>query len=141
MISLEFWVIIAIVAIICELISLSFFLLSIGLGAIAAAILNYYNYDPIQQLIAFIIVTIIFVVLSRPLSRKLTKNSSSKKANTDRFIGKVGIAIEDITPEKSGRIKIYGEEWRAVSDDEIHKEDEVKVVAVSGVKLIIEKIN
>ncbi len=138
--TFDFWIVLAIVAIICELLSLSFFLLSIGFGAIAAGILNYYNFDPVQQVIAFIVITILFVIISRPLAKHLTKNSSKKKATTDRFLGKKGVTIENINPKSSGRIRIYGEEWRAISDQDIQKGEEVIVQNVSGVKLVVKKI-
>ena len=41
---LEFWIILGIIFLIGELLSGGFYLLSIGLGAIAAAILNYLQF-------------------------------------------------------------------------------------------------
>ncbi|MDO5852359.1 MAG: NfeD family protein [Methanobacteriaceae archaeon] len=139
MISFEFWIILAIIAIILEILSLSFFLISIGMGFIAAGILNYYNYNSIEQITIFAIVTIICILLSRPLANKLTKNKSNRKSNTQRLINKKGIVIKTITPNKSGLIKVYGETWKAISDEEINTDEEVIIKKISGVKLIVEK--
>ena len=139
MISFEFWIILAIIAIILEILSLSFFLISIGMGSIAAGILNYYNYNSIEQITIFAIVTIICILLSRPLANKLTKNKSNRKSNTQRLINKKGIVIKTITPNKSGLIKVYGETWKAISNEEINTDEEVIIKKISGVKLIVEK--
>ena len=58
---LEFWIILAIAFLIGELLTGGFYLLSIGLGSIAAAILNYLQFDITIQIIAFIIITLIFI--------------------------------------------------------------------------------
>ena len=70
---LEFWIILAIIFLIGELLSGGFYLLSIGLGAIAAAILNYLQFSITLQIIAFILITVIFILISRPLYKKLKR--------------------------------------------------------------------
>ena len=136
---LEFWIILAIVFLIGELLSGGFYLLSIGIGAIAAAILNYFQYSLTIQIIAFIIITLIFVLISRPLYNKLNKNTVDKKSNTERLIGLKAKVTEDINSDKIGTIKVNGEIWKAISDEEISEGEEVETIAIDGVKLKVKK--
>ncbi len=138
---LEFWIVLGIFFIIAELLTGGFFLLSLGLGSFLAAILNYFNYDIQVQIIGFIILTIIFIILSRPLYNRLNKNISDKKSNTERLIGLNGKVTEDINPHKSGFIKVKGEIWKAISEENISKGETVEILKIDGVKLVVKKVD
>ncbi|MDR0900132.1 MAG: NfeD family protein [Methanobrevibacter sp.] len=139
MFSLEFWLTIAVLFILGELLTNTFFLLSIGIGAGFAGLANYLNFDPTSQLLIFIIVTIIAIIASRPLANRLTKNSPSKKSNSDRLIGKEGIVIEEIKKDSPGTVKLVGDTWKAIANENIPLESIVMVEKVDGVKLIVKK--
>ena len=136
---LEFWIIFAIVLLIGELLTGGFYLLSIGIGAIAAAIMNYFQFSLTIQIIVFILVTIIFILLSRPLYRKLNRNATDKKSNTERLIGLNAKVIEELDPHKIGTIDVNGEIWKAISDEEIGKGEKVEIIEIEGVKLKVKK--
>lgn len=138
MIPLEFWIIIIILAILIELATTSFFSLSIAIGAIGSTIMNYYNYSPSIQIIVFITISVICIILTRPLAKILNKKSK-RKSNTERFIGKEATVIETINSKTPGKIIIDGETWLAVSDTEITKNNKVLITGISGVKLIVKK--
>ncbi|MEM0475153.1 MAG: NfeD family protein [Zestosphaera sp.] len=53
--------------------------------------------------------------------------------------GKVGKAIDDLSPGKPGFVIVEGEYWKAVSDEEIPKGSEVVVVSVEGAILRVKK--
>ena len=136
---LEFWIILAIIFLIGELLTGGFYLLSIGIGAIAAAILNYLQFSITAQIIAFILITVIFILISRPLYKKLNKNTVDKKSNTERLIGLKAKVTEDIDSHKIGTIKVNGEVWKAISNEEISKGEEVEIIGIEGVKLKVKK--
>ena len=138
---LEFWIILAIIFLIGELLTGGFYLLSIGIGAIAAAILNYLQYDITTQIIAFILITVIFILISRPLYRKLNQNTVDKKSNTERLIGLNAKATDDIDSHKIGTIKVNGEIWKAISDEMISEGEEVEIIDIEGVKLKVKKLD
>ena len=138
---LEFWIILAIIFLIGELLSEGFYLLSIGLGAIAAAILNYLQFSITLQIIAFILITVIFILISRPLYKKLNKNTVDKKANTERLIGLKAKVTEDIDSHKIGNINVNGEVWKAISDEKISKGETVEITEIEGVKLKVKKLD
>ena len=138
---LEFWIALAIIFLIGELLSGGFYLLSIGIGAIAAAILNYLQFSIMIQIMAFILVTLIFILISRPLYRKLNKNTVDKKSNTERLIGLKAKVTEDIDSHKIGTISVNGEVWKAISDEKIEKGEEVEIIEIEGIKLKVKKLN
>lgn len=138
---LEFWIILAIIFLFGELLSGGFYLLSIGLGAIAAAILNYLQFSITLQIIAFILITVIFILISRPLYKKLNKNTVDKKANTERLIGLKAKVTEDIDSHKIGNINVNGEVWKAISDEKISKGETVEITEIEGVKLKVKKLD
>jgi len=116
-----------------------FFLLSIGIGSAAAALVNYMNFDPITQLLVFVVVTIICLLASRPFAKKLTRSSSKKKAASDRLLGKGGVVVEAIDIENSGMVKISGETWRAIADENISVGEKIIVTEIKGVRLKVKK--
>ena len=115
--------------------------MSIGLGAIAAAILNYLQFSITLQIIAFILITVIFILISRPLYKKLNKNTVDKKANTERLIGLKAKVTEDIDSHKIGNINVNGEVWKAISDEKISKGETVEITEIEGVKLKVKKLD
>jgi len=54
-------------------------------------------------------------------------------------VGKVGRAIDDLSPGKPGFVVVEGEYWKAVSDEEIPKGSEVVVVGVEGAILRVKR--
>ena len=138
---LEFWIILAMAFIIGELLTGGFYLLSIGIGSIAAAILNYLQFSITVQITAFILITLIFILISRPLYRKLNKNTVDKKSNTERLIGLKAKVTEDIDSHKIGTINVNGEVWKAISDEKISEGEEVEITDIEGVKLKVKKTN
>ena len=138
-IPLYFWIVLFTVCLFLEIVTTGFFLLSVGIGAGVTAIANYMNFDPLMQIAIFVIITVICLIASRPLANRLTRGSPDKRAATDRFIGKEGIVTEAIDPENAGMIKIAGESWRAIANENISVGEKVLVEKVKGVKLIVKK--
>ena len=61
--------------------------------------------------------------------------------NADRLIGEIGVMNSDLSqPEDVGQAKVLGGIWSAKTNDPpLKKGDKVKVLAIEGVKLIVEK--
>ena len=139
MIGLQIWILIAAVCFIGELITAGFFILWFGVGASVAAVLNYLGFSENTQIIAFILVAIILLALSRPLAKKITQGMPTKKATSDRLIGEKGIVVEDISPENGGIVQISGDIWRAISDQKIGEGSTILVEKIEGVKLVVKQ--
>ncbi len=71
----------------------------------------------------------------------LTVKAHRQQVTTGRegMIGEVGIALTNLNP--SGRVHVHGEIWQARSDTPIEKDQPVKVLAVNGLQVKVEKLN
>lgn len=56
------------------------------------------------------------------------------------MIGETGIVIDSINIGKSGKVRVHGELWNAMSDEPIEKETKVKIVAVDSLTLKVIKL-
>lgn len=137
MIGIETWIVIAGVCFIGEMLTSGFFLLWFGVGASVAAVLNYLDFDPLTQFIVFILVSLVLLAVSRPFAQRITKEPP-RKAVSDRLVGKKGVVMEDISPDKGGVVNIEGDIWRAISPVEIKKDTKIVVKKVESVKLLVD---
>ena len=132
------WLIIFIITFIIEISTLSLVSVWFSAGALVAILLKYFGISPIGQVIGFIATSILTFLIFRPVLMKSVK-SEKVKTNTDRFIGKTGEVVKEITPLTPGQIRINGQIWTGKSmDGETIKEGTVvEVVDIEGVKLVV----
>ena len=95
------------------------------------------------QLIIFVVVSAILLLSLRKITKKFLLRNTNTKTNVDAIIGKQYRMIEGTDFDTIGQVKINDIVWNAVEKDrkEIKKGEIVRVVSVSGTKLIVEKIN
>ena len=93
------------------------------------------------QLAVFFGVSLIFVFITRPLSKKLMRGNTVA-TNADRVLQEKALVTKDISEHEWGKVKVLGNEWHAVSMDKepIQAGDVVRVIAIDGAKLIVKKI-
>ena len=94
------------------------------------------------ELIIFIVISAASLLCLRPVVNKLLKRDEVK-TNVDEIIGKKGIMQKSADALNYGEVKIAGIVWTAIvqnDNDVIEKGDKVKVLAISGNKLIVTKI-
>lgn len=133
------WILISAGLVLIELITLGLTSIWFAIGAIVAAIFSYLGFGIWVQLAAFLVVTTITLIFTRPIAHKLL-NSRITKTNVEEIIEKIGVVTEDIDNlNGQGVVKLDGMEWsaRSVDDSIIPKDQKVKVCKVSGVKLIV----
>lgn len=137
-----FWLILGVVLVVAEILTPTFFFFWFALGAFAAAGVSLFS-GTILQIITFMCVSGIFVLLTRPLAKKLTK-SEPRKIHIDEIIGEDAIVIETIDNKRgTGLVKVKGEIWRAYSDsDEVTIEEgqKVTILKVEGAHVVVRKI-
>ncbi|MCL2390962.1 MAG: NfeD family protein, partial [Endomicrobia bacterium] len=71
--------------------------------------------------------------------KKMIKKTNTVESNVDALIGMEAVVTGTITPEKDGFVKVLSEIWLAGADEEIKEGEKVKVVSVSGTKLLVKK--
>lgn len=133
------WAAMAIIFLIAELFTTGFFLFCFGIGAAAAALLAYLGIDPFIQVAAFIGVSGIAVLLTRPLTRRLNEQHKNF-VGSDRVLERRAIVLTEINPAQgAGLVRVDAEEWRATSEDGrvIAKGAIVEVIRIEGTRLVV----
>ena len=134
-----FWLGLFIILAIFELITINLVSIWFALGALITTFVSLITDNMMIQLAVFTISSILLLILTRSLAKKL-KKTKAVPTNLDQVIGKVGIVTEDIEKNGIGEVKVLGKKWSAYSDIEIRKDEKVKIISIEGVKLKVETI-
>ncbi|MDD6728122.1 MAG: NfeD family protein [Eubacteriales bacterium] len=109
------------------------------IGAVGGLIAAFCGANLYVQLIVFIAVSVLALVITRPLVKKYIK-PKTEHTNADRILNQECIVTEEINNLKGiGQVKGDGKVWTARSADDsvIPAGSVVKVEKISGVKLIV----
>lgn len=137
-----FWVILLVVFVVIEVLTMGLTTIWFAGGALAAAVTAVFNLPSYVQIATFIVVSMVLVFFTRPIAVRYF-NKDRVKTNAESMVGRKAIvtgAINNIKAE--GQVTVSGMEWsaRSVSDDvQIAEGAVVTIVAISGVKLIVEE--
>ncbi len=135
------WVAVTILAVLVEAATSQMVSIWFVFGALAALIAGLIGANFLIQVIVFAIVTMIALVLTRPL----VKNASlfkKEETNAGRYVGKEGIVTVRINNlENEGQVSVLGSSWSARSWDgtPIEENERVVIEKIEGVKLIVSK--
>lgn len=136
-----FWLIIAVIFGIAELMTTSLTLVWFSIGALVMSFLAIFIESILLQIIIFGVISVILLVIA---TKYLVDRDKDVKYSTNLqgIISKNALVIEDIEAYSTGLVKINGEQWTAISKNEvkIEKNKIVKIVAIEGVKLIVEEV-
>ena len=135
------WFVIVIVAAMIEMNTMDLTSIWFSVGALVAFILALIGVNAGWQVAAFLIVSLILVASVRPVAKNYFKTNAIS-TNSDRLIGKVAVCTKEIPVGDRGEVKIDGKYWLAVTsgDRDIAVDERVEVLAIEGVKLIVDKI-
>ncbi len=132
-----FWLVMAGIFLIVEGVTYALVTLWFVGGSLAAMLLAFFNVNFILQILVFIIVSIILLVLTRPLLKK--RPEALVKTNVDAVLGKRGIVTMEAGEHYSGQGKVDGQIWTIMSQDgeTLEVDSEFIVLTVQGVKLLV----
>lgn len=137
-----FWLVLFILFLIVEIITVGLTTIWFAGGALVALGMNALGFDMIWQVVAFLVVSFVLLMFTRPFAAKYI-NSNTVKTNYEGIIGKVVRVTEDVDNINGKGIAIInGVEWSARSVNDgvtIEKDKLAKVVSIDGVKLILEE--
>ena len=128
------WIIVFFALLFIETVSFNLVTIWFALGSLVAAIVSIYIEDTLIQFTIFFLVSLISLILTKPLVKKFLKKEVVA-VNLDRIIGMKGIATEDIDDMNGGEVKVDGKRWSAYSSLKIKKNSKVKILSINGVKL------
>ena len=136
-----FWLALLIIFVVVECLTVGLVSIWFAGGALVAMILAMAGAGAIWQDIAFIIVSGLLLVATRPFVKKYLMNKKVK-TNYESVIGEVAKVTESIDNyNQTGVAFVDGKEWTARSTVDtvvIEKGALVKVAAIEGVKLMVE---
>jgi membrane-bound serine protease (ClpP class) len=93
--------------------------------------------DPVFLYTVLFSFSAVFLGITYLAVRTIIKKPVSGK---EALIGKTGKVMEDIDPEKGGKVFVEGEIWIAFSEKSIPKGKKVKVVKTEGLTLKVEEV-
>lgn len=134
-----FWLIALILFAIAEAATVQLVSIWFTLGSLAAFIIALCGGSLWLQVVIFIAVSVITLVLTRPLVKKYL-NTQIKPTNADRVIGMACRVTEDIDNiAATGAVSVQGKIWtaRSKTGQPFKTGDLVRAVAIEGVKLIV----
>ena len=136
------WLAVLVVCVGIEIATMGLTTIWVAGGALVSAILAALNAPLWLQIVAFFVVSLILLYLTRPVAVKYF-NKDRVKTNVESLIGRQAIVISEIDNLQGiGQVTVGGQEWsaRSVKDDvQLPVGSVVVVRSVSGVKLIVEE--
>lgn len=134
------WIGFAVLMTVCEAFTSQLVSIWFVVGAVGAAITTLFTPSILIQSLVFLGLSLIALIITRPIVRKIRANKGVTNTNASRLIGMTGVVVTDIKDtEHIGQVKVSGEVWSAKTNSTpIAKDTKVKVLAIEGVKLIVE---
>lgn len=132
------WLIAFLGLLILEFITVGLVSIWFAIGALSAMILSLFVESILLQFIVFIVVSIIALILTKPLLKKF-KSVGFEPTNSDRVLGKTAEVTKEITPDSYGEVSVFGTTWMAACNKKIAVGSKVVVEKIDGAKLIVKK--
>ena len=136
----SYWLILFVILLIIEILTMGLTTIWFAGGALAALVVSLLGGPVWLQILLFLGVSVVLLIFTRPLAVRYM-NKNQQKTNVDSIPGKTGVVTETIDNLKAeGQVMVDGTVWTARSQngDTIEEGKVVKVLAVEGVKLIVE---
>ena len=138
----QYWLIAAGLFFIGEIVTVGFLVFWLGVASLIAMVVSFFTPNLIIQMTVFIISSAILILATKPFVKKFMEKEILI-TNAFSLIGKKALVIQEIDSIKgTGQIKVGGETWSAISEDEspIPIDTEVKILKIEGVKAIVQPI-
>ncbi len=142
MLPSAFWLIALIVLLVGEAITIGLTFVWFAVGALGALIVSVLGGALWLQVVVFLALSGVTLALARPVFARFLKTSHAA-TNADRVIGQTAVVTEQIDNlSGTGQVNVAGQIWsaRSAHDVVIPTGTEVRVLKISGVKVIVEAI-
>jgi membrane protein implicated in regulation of membrane protease activity len=139
-----FWVVLAALAFVGELLSVSFFLLFFSLGALVGLAIALLGLGLTAQAIGFVAASILSMAVLRPALMHRISVRGSERYESHNITGRSGVVTEPIEPGGSGTVRIGSAEFwtaRAVYPEQsIEPGTRVRVLDTDGITALVEAV-
>jgi membrane protein implicated in regulation of membrane protease activity len=114
-----FWVIVAIVFAIVEIMTVAFFAVFITIGALGAAVVSLLGFNLLVQAIVLGVLGVAGILIARPFFvDRLHIGRPTLRSGAESMVGQQAVLLEPILGVgQPGHLKIAGELWPALTDD------------------------
>ncbi|MEM5811766.1 MAG: NfeD family protein [Candidatus Aenigmatarchaeota archaeon] len=106
----------------------------VSLGVILSSPLNF---SKIENLIALVVISSISSIFFILITASIIK--TKRREPFQKMIGKIGIALDNLSENKEGYIKVEGELWKAMGKREIKKNEKVVIIEKRDNLFLVEK--
>lgn len=140
-----FWAVMAALAFVGELLTVSFFLLFFSIGAVVALGASLLGLGLAAQTAGFVLASVLSMVVLRPtLLNRIALGSSEQYETRGGITGKNGVITDDIEPGGSGTVRIgSGEFWTARAlhpGERLEQGARVRVLDTDGLTALVEVV-
>ncbi len=136
-----FWAILSGIMAILEIIIPGLVTIWFALSALIVMFLSNFIGDSLIQFLIFAVLSIIFLIFTRPVLRKYIE--LQRKTNFDSSMKGMDVKVERIVDarkaEKEYEVKFKGSIWTGVSEEMLSSGEVVKIKGFRGNKIILEK--
>ena len=136
-----FWAILSGIMAILEIIIPGLVTIWFALSALIVMFLSNFIGDSLIQFLIFAVLSIIFLIFTRPVLRKYIE--LQRKTNFDSSMKGMDVKLERVVDarkaEKEYEVKFKGSIWTGVSEEMLSSGEVVKIKGFRGNKIILEK--
>ena len=136
--TITLWVVLGTCLLVAEMLTGTFFLLFLALGAFSASLLALFGLDsvPLQIVVCGVVSLAGFFILKKPLQKKMLK-----AAAVQNDLGQRVQLDQAIAANQMGRVNYQGTTWEArnVGSESISKGDWALIVGTEGHTLLLKK--
>ena len=133
------WLVLGLVLVVAEILIPGFFILWFGVGALLASLLAFLGMPRAVQMGAFLVISFVLLVFSRTVFQSaLFRSRKTFATNVEALKGQKAIVLKAIEGSlRAGSVKIGGEVWSAICEEEtqIGRGARVEVLDVVGNKV------
>lgn len=137
------WLAAMVIFIIIEIVTVGLTTIWFAVGAIGAIIVAALGAGTLVQITVFLIISLGMLIFVRPFAQKYI-NAAHVKTNYEELIGKVVRITQDVdNVNATGCANVNGQDWTVRTENNEQKIPAgslAKIIRISGVKLIVEKI-
>lgn len=136
------WLVVVVVFLAVELMTVTLTSIWFAAGGLIALFVAMAGGGFAIQMIAFLIGSFAMFFATKPWADKVI-NAKKTSTNADRVVGEEVRVLERISNlDQTGRVVVHGQDWMARTEDDniiIEQGELVRVLRISGVKLIVER--
>ena len=133
------WLVLAGVLIVGEMLTTTLLLGMVAVGAVAAAVASLLGGNFVLQVAAFAVVSLAMLLVARPVARKHLRTPVKLRSGVAALVGTDAEVLAEVDG-RDGRVKISGETWSARSADGMSvfsPGDTVRVIGISGATALV----